>query len=997
VSLQYFTDIFPFQPRCFDVIRRITQNAEEHNLPTARSAIRMAWQTLSDPKLLAGRRLVTLADLIRSEELHKGLNHEHYRESYQNLCGTLEQLPALELAAEEGEQARRILETLYLWCISLPENHRDGLTATEVAEAAWLADDAIGSGAQAEQLLARLVQAGFPLRVDKKTREGKEVEVFAYEVTATQAQPVKIFAPLKKKAREDQAGQNAKWLESLFWQLPDITPEAQQEYNVNGGLFDTFAPPDQRSATDRKEGKPAVFPLPHRAGASTRRVHRVVYSGEVVLSDRWREEFGKEIDNPDFHFRIVYLTSKPTATDAKMTGDLRDARIAVCRPDSLSEETREVLADLLAAEQMKRNCSAPNQGELREYAEARRREAVKKLLKCQLDEYRRGKVLTQKGYAIPALEVFKGAKGREEDLAGRLLEKAYGTPLFSARDFKRDFTEADARKVFGGLFHKEPAKAEKDAVQNFAVGLELAAKAQPGAFQPAASQALAQIRTQFQGHDDVPLADLKARLCCPPYGLTEPMVALYVFALLKGGGYELALKPGNGYALSNGKPVPHDRLTAPLLPLCDWNAKLDKALHGARVVRSTQKGWDEVLPFARVLDPDLKPASNPDEEQDRNDSLLSLLGKLKAELPEVEKGVTDLAGVLGGTVPAPLKETFNRLSSLAATGSYQEFDAVVRGSYPDATAFAERFATYEKARKLRDRAFALSQMVDYLGKACPLAPSIDFERTSLQSLLRFEDLLNDPSVLGAREQQFERWKTDYQRAYRKEHRAHFEQLQTLAAELESLRPRARALLRMNQLAELGPALPATANLEADLQTLEGALWLCPDAAEAHLGPKDTTCPKCGWQPQRKPPAELLERISSTVNQGLADRFQRFKDATVSSVLKKASTGAGQPGLLELLEIIQLADADRLAGVLTEELVAFLRQLLYDENLVDESIDLTPILRQVGAIEAGRLEEGVDTLARLLERALRDTQAKHGPTKRVRFFLQLGLDPGREGG
>src|SRR5207245_2900811 len=119
------------------------------------------------------------------------------------------------------------------------------------------------------------------------------------------------------------------------------------------------------------------------------------------------------------------------------------------------------------------------------------------------------------------------------------------------------------------LFHKEPAKAEKDALLNFAVGLELATKANPGEFQPAASQALTQIRTQIQGHDDVPLTDLKTRLCCPPYGLTEPMVSLYVFALIKSGGHELAFKPGSGYTLANGKAVPGERITAHLLPFCD--------------------------------------------------------------------------------------------------------------------------------------------------------------------------------------------------------------------------------------------------------------------------------------------------------------------------------------------------------------------------------------------------------------------------------------------
>jgi hypothetical protein len=651
------------------------------------------------------------------------------------------------------------------------------------------------------------------------------------------------------------------------------------------------------------------------------------------------------------------------------------------------EEILETLAFVLPSENRNVLTLVASQGDLREYAEGRRREAVKKLLKCQLDEYRRGKVLTQKGYAVPSLEIFKSAKGREEDLAGRLLEKAYGTPLFSAKDFKKDFTDGDAKKVFGGLFHKEPAKAEKDAVQNFAVGLELAAKAQPTEFQPVASQALAQVRTQLQGQEDVPLSDLKSRLCCPPYGLTEPMVMLYVFTLIKSGGYELALKPSSGFTLSNGKPVPRDRITAHLLLLCEWNAKLDKALHGARLVRSTQRGWNEVLPFARVLDPDLKPAANPDEEQIRNEALLSLLGKLRSEIPETEKSLAELSDLLGGTVPVPLKETCNRLNTLAATGSYQEFDANAREGYPDAATFAQRYGAYERARKLRDRAFSLSQMVDYLGKACTLDPAIDFDRRGLLNLLKFEALLNDPSVLPAREEQFERWKGKYEHAYRKAHRAHHERLEALAAQLEPLRPRIRGLSRMNQIAELGPALPATATLAEDLTTLESALWLCPDAVEAKLGPKDVTCPKCGWQPERKPPTEHLARVAAAVTLGLSDRFQRFKDATISSVLKKASAAGGQPGLSDLLEIIQLADADRLADVLTEEFVSFLRQLLYDENLVDEQIGLAPILQQVGAIEENRIEESLSLLTRLLAKAIKDAKAKHGQGKRVRVFLR----------
>src|SRR5215831_7194463 len=988
ISLDYFTAIFPFQPRCFDVMRRMTQNAERHNLPTARSAIRMAWQTLSNPGLLQGKRLLTLADIMHSDELQKGLNSEHYRDSYLNVCGAIEQLSELDLAPEEREQAQRLVETLYLWGISLPENLRDGLTAQEVAEAAWLSDDAVGATAQAEHLLDKLVQGGFPIRVEKKTRDGKEVAIYAYEVSAAQESPVKYFAPLKKMAKQDLKGQNSTWLESLFWQLPDITPEAQQELGIDSGILGSFQPPDQRSARDRQEGKPPAYAFPHRAGASTRRVHKASYSGEVVVCERWREEFGKEIDNPDQHFRLVYLTSHPDLNDAKIAANLKDERIAVMRPEALCEDTREALADLMAAEQMKRNCSAPNQSTLREYADGKRREALKAVLKCQQDEYRRGKVITQKGYGIPAIEIFKSTQRREEDLAERLLEKAYDTPLFSPMDLRKDLTDADAKKIFAGLFHKDPARAEKDAVTNFATGLELVAKSHPADFNPASSQALARVREQVTARPDLPLADVKAALCRPPYALTESMVTLYVFALIKSGGFELALKPNAGVTLSNGRPLPGDRLTAHTLPLCDWNARLDRALLGSRLVESLHKGWNEVLPYARILDPNLKPAATPDEEQARNESLLATLAQLQKESPEVEKSLVELAGVLSGAMPPGLKEILARYRGLATTTSYQEFDAAVRESYPDKDAFAVAHAQYDKACKVRDRAFHVSQMADYLHKACAPDEAIEFERTNLLNMLGFESMLHDPSLIGAREENFTRWKTSYIHAYRKAHRAHYEAVADLAAKLETLRPKAGALTRMNGILELGPPLATTAAVAADLQALEKALWVCPDAAEAAVAAQDALCPRCQWHPDTQLPAEALSRLTALVSQGLADRFQRFKDAAIAAILKKAAAEKKKPGLGELLDIIQIADADRLAGVLNDDLVTFLRQILYDENLVDEQLPLAPILQQIGAIDESRVEEAVSTLGRLLTKAIKDAKAKHGAGKRVRVFLTL---------
>jgi hypothetical protein len=968
-------------------MRRITQNADRHNLPTARSAIRMGWESLKSDGRLQQKCLITLSDIIRTTELGKGLNHEFYRDDYQGLQTSIDQLTELNESPEEHDQSLRVLETLFLWAISLPDSLRDGLTVQEVAEASWLMDDAIGANAQAEHLLTKLVQNGYPVRSAKKTRDGKEVAVYSYETSAVQDNPGKHFAPLKKRAKEDLNGQNAKWVESLFWQLADINKEAQEELGVNGGILADFVPEDQRTAQDKSAGKPAHYQFPKRAAASTKKVHKTQYGGEVVVCDHWRTEFGEPIKNADQHFRLVYLTEKPESLDDKIAAALAEVRIAVCRPDSLSEETREALADLIAAENLKRNSAAPSQNSLRDYADNARRTAIKAILKCQLDEFRRGKVLTQKGYGIPAKEVFEISTEREADLAGRLVEKAYDTPFFSPKDLKKDFTDNDAKKLFSGLFHKEAAKAERDAVTNFGVGLELTVKSHPTDFKPDTSQALQKLRELIGKRKDVQLAEIKTAFCAAPYGLTEAMVVLYVCSLIKGGGYELALNQSSPITLIDQTPLAKNRLTTHALALCEWNAKLDKALLGARIVVSIQKGWNEVLPYARVLDDTLKTAATPDEEPLRNTELRMLLGNLATQLPEVEKHLGTLAPKLGGSVPKALTEIAQRLKALASTTSFQEFDAAARENYPTPEDFKAAFAQYGKARQLSDRAFDLSSARDYVGGACEVGTSLDFDRTRLLTLLTFDALLNDPGQIPARLEDFEAWKGKYAQAYRKAHRAYYQALKKLEIEMEGLRPQVRALVKMNSITELGPPLPTTLTAAEDLAATDKRLHECPDAVEANVtaSPK---CTKCDWTPAVQPPAAEAAKLTQLVGTGLADRFQRFKDATIGAILQKAAESDGRADLKSLMEMIQLSKVDSLTTLLTDDLVAFLRKLLYDENLVQEEVPLGPIVQAVGAIEEDRIDEAVEHFARLLRKAVKDAKAQHGKGKRVRVFLRL---------
>jgi len=141
-------------------------------------------------------------------------------------------------------------------------------------------------------------------------------------------------------------------------------------------------------------------------------------------------------------------------------------------------------------------------------------------------------------------------------------------------------------------------------------------------------------------------------------------------------------------------------------------------------------------------------------------------------------------------------------------------------------------------------------------------------------------------------------------------------------------------------------------------------------------------------PVHQPPVAEVAKLKAVVASGLADRFQRFKDAAIGAILKKEAEKGTRPDLAKLLEIVQLANADALAGVLTDDLVDFLRKLLYDENLVQEEIQLEPIVSEVGAIEEDHIDEAVDKFAKLLTKAVKDAKAKHGKSKRVRIFLRL---------
>ena len=212
------------------------------------------------------------------------------------------------------------------------------------------------------------VGAGWLSHSGREEDAGRQggLAIYAYEISAAQESPVKYFAPLKKIAKQDLKGQHSKWLASLFWQLPDITPEAQQEPGADGGVRRRPSAPGPAVGPVRPaRGQAAGIRLSTTAaggvdGDACTRSHTAVRSGPGASA------LARGIREGDRRPRPAVPIGRPVPGDpdldgAKTVAALNDARIGrLCGPRPSVRRHGRLVADLMAAEQMKCNCSAPS-------------------------------------------------------------------------------------------------------------------------------------------------------------------------------------------------------------------------------------------------------------------------------------------------------------------------------------------------------------------------------------------------------------------------------------------------------------------------------------------------------------------------------------------------------------------------------------------------------------------------------------------------------------
>ncbi|MEA5515758.1 hypothetical protein [Nodularia sp. UHCC 0506] len=956
ISYEQFIDRFPFQPRAFDIIRRITRE----NLPSARFGIGVLFDLIKRGELLQQNRLIIANDLLKSSSLIDGFKDTLYEDSYRAYQEAKDSVKEFEIDPSERPIADNILGFLFLEHIAhLDSGIEYWLKISDIVEATLTQSDVLLSEDTIDSLLFQLRELSQIEYQSQKQVVGDRQARFI-SVESDRFNPIGKFRSAKGKIPTDEGKLLITWREIIL------------------------ASPNKTFGKDNLLNK---FSL--NTTASKRVIYkRVEYKQEVVLTDQWNSSaYGSQLDL-DNHARIVILTY-PGEIDSS---EILDDRIAVVAPAVLTQSAKELIRDWLtvdALEEKYRNDATADGEKMREFLKEKRREIVPEIQKTQVDAYRKGKVFTRRSLGIKLSDIFRQATAEQaiESIAQKLLADAYTQPLINASEFKsgKNLELADVRKVFEGLLTSNPSVANRNAVENYGVGLGLTSDQNSSAFNPQNCQVFEILRQQLNQHQGrVTRTQIEKLLVASPYGLTRDLLSLYLMCFVHYGNprAELELSHDNTIQLQNGTTPPKGRLTTDTIRQVKWSNKFDREI---RVLQeSVGVDWNQVVPFARILDDTLTTTTDSQQKLEQEERLKRACQALGQRVAFVDNSLRSLARMLGSTLPASVSGQLLPLQSLTQTSDLDNFFETAQSQFESEQQLAKILLDFVDLENLShlstdlgaDRAY-LRQLKDSLPfDADPLRHSLD------EVLVKFnlEQMLESPSFQENLRSQLEQIKSEYINQYRIHHREHYQAVQTLRTDLAGAEEKLKTLERLNTLSELG--LPVTLNHRQLQQALLNQLQVCSVTdLELQQGlAHDPLCGHCRLELRQSVPTDQVTAWQQDLNRAMIEQFARLKSETVKRLLRNAETEY----LKNLLQVLESGNAEDLVGLLTDEGTQILQSLLQQANVVSATSDVLVQIRETyPTIERHQLREVVQAMELLLEAKFEELeQENRGKTVRI---------------
>ncbi len=947
-----FKETYPFQPRCFEIVRRITSR----DLPGPRSGIRILYEVLQNQECLTRDTLIRASDLISSDHLLKDcLNKPVYKPHFTAYNNAMQALPNLDIG-DDLELAKSLLTTLYLWYEANFDRPHKPLSIKDLTEATLLVDNVLKAEDNVLLVLSDLNA------LPQIQLEGDTAKFIPSEDTVL---PPNIFREYVRKIQQgDHYPVINIWNESLLWKTLFT--------NTKPGMF-----------TDLEPDRPVNRSF---------EVHNLQYSGEIILATRWQADWSMPLVADDQHFRIVIMVAD--VAQRVKPEELQDPRIAVIYPSVLSDEANRAATEYLAWSRMNddyKNRTGKENETIQGWLATQKSTYINNLLQTQLGQYRNGTVTTRDSLGIATRDIFSklGFEGQISSLTEKILSACYKQPLFDWSLLHSTLTATEAGKLFEGYFSKSPGPAQVTATKNYGIGLGLSTSNQPAQFAPQQSaQALEKIGDLLAAEKGNELKVYKVceTLSRPPYGLPYVVIQIYLLSFLRRGNprVELSLKLNHKIRMRDNRPLPQMRINAAMITEMQWKPDLWPSMDS--LMPAVGPHWNDVLEYGRLIVDDLRATVNQSEIETESQRFLERLESIEKELKQNQSDIQVLQRTLGTELHQQDQKVFDDLKTLfEERSSYEAF-------YEKAQDLFESPDTLKDAMISLGRLRALSSSVAQIGEAHRYLQQVSLkdgdreltaQRTMILTQFELQGLAAQPHLWSSIWANFEDFKRRYRNEYQKFHRDTNAALTKIQKSLSTVSDHLHALALLNGIAELGPSVGE--NLENRYAELLQGLEPCSITNYQEVNVETTpVCAFCKREMGYTAPVQAMEEFSRDLNQALMDQQRRLASETIRRVLEHGKGDA----LSQFLQVIQAANLTALVDVLDEKIVSIIRKLLRQEQIVTvESEAVGSLLKKYGSLEETDIPEVLEEFRKLLLKAFKEAQRSNPGKKNIRINLK----------
>lgn len=147
---------------------------------------------------------------------------------------------------------------------------------------------------------------------------------------------------------------------------------------------------------------------------------------------------------------------------------------------------------------------------------------------------------------------------------------------------------------------------------------------------------------------------------------------------------------------------------------------------------------------------------------------------------------------------------------------------------------------------------------------------------------------------------------------------------------------------------------------------------------------EPVCPQCKLTLSETPPKQDTERFLRELEAAFRDQQRRLASAAINRVLAQSNNDAVQT----FMQAAQTANVTSLVDVMNEEVAAFIRKLLANEDAVAVRTDVMRRFAEAyPTVEESSLKEAVIRFEALLKEAFATAHKEHPDKKTVRLTLR----------